>query len=104
MYKIILLMSAFVLGAFSHVILQPLVQHQQQPSIEHPAVINSQIWEHSLPSELLKSDKFYSNPKTAARLAADSWFTDKEHPVFDREAEKIERNQINKIFVNAGLH
>lgn len=75
-----------------------------QPQLAHPAVINSQIYEHQFPAELIKSDKFYSNPRTAARLAQESWFTDKEHPVFDREAEKIERSQITKIFVNAGLH
>lgn len=67
-------------------------------------MLASQAWENQLHPELLKSNQFYSNPRTAARLAQESWFTDKEHPVFEREAEKIERHQINKIFVNSGLH
>jgi len=53
---------------------------------------------------LLKSNEFYSNPRTAEALARESWFTDKEMPVYEREAEKIDRNQISKIFGNSGLH
>jgi hypothetical protein len=101
MMKILLLLNALVLGAFAQLIVQPAAQHQ---SLEHPAVIESQIWESQLHPGLLKSSRFYSDPKTAARLAQESWFTDKEHPVFEREADKIERNQITKIFANSGLH
>jgi hypothetical protein len=100
MLRILLLLNALVLAAFAQLLVQPA----QHPPLEHPAVIQAQVWESQLHPGLLKSSRFYSDPKTAARLAEESWFTDKEHPVFEREADKIERNQITKIFVNSGLH
>lgn len=57
--------------------------------------------ESELPSELLNN--FYKNPRIADALAKDSWFGDKEMPVFQREAEKIPRDRIYKIFKNAGF-
>jgi hypothetical protein len=77
--------------------------HLAHPELAHPAVVESQQWETQLPPELQKSARFYANPKTAAALAASSWFSDTENPVFSREAEKIDRGQISKIFHNAGL-
>ncbi|CAO1434880.1 unnamed protein product [Diamesa serratosioi] len=75
-----------------------------QPTLAHPAVVENANWEQQhLPAELLKSNRFYDNPHTAAGLAKTSWFGDKEMPVFEREADKIERSQIAKIFHNAGL-
>lgn len=71
--------------------------------LAHPAVVDNSIAESQLPPELSKSNRFYSNPHIAAALARDSWLTDKEAPVFDREAEKIPREQIFKIFKNAGF-
>lgn len=71
--------------------------------LAHRAVIDNSIRESELPPELIRSNQFYSNPKTAAALAKDSWFTDKEMPVFDREAEKIPREQVYKLFKNAGF-
>lgn len=71
--------------------------------LAHPAVVDNTIAESQLPPELLKSNRFYSNPHIAAALARDSWLTEKEAPVFDREAEKIPREQIYKIFKNAGF-
>jgi hypothetical protein len=56
-----------------------------------------------LPVELSKSARFYSDPKTAAHLAQESWFTEKENPVFARKAEEIDRSQVFKIFRNSGL-
>ncbi|KAL7016622.1 hypothetical protein ACKWTF_010074 [Chironomus riparius] len=100
MLRIVALLFAFLCCACSHVIVQEIPTSQ----LAHPSVINTQYFEHQFPAELVKSAKFYSNPKTASRLAQESWFTDKESPVFDREAEKIERHEISKIFVNAGLH
>lgn len=56
-----------------------------------------------IPPELLKSNRFYSNPHVAEALAKDSWFGDKEMPVFDREAEKIPRDRVLRIFKGAGF-
>ncbi|XP_055695010.1 uncharacterized protein LOC129796899 [Lutzomyia longipalpis] len=75
----------------------------EDPPLAHPAVVENSIREKQLPPELLKSDNFYSNPRVADGLAKESWFTDKEMPVFEREAEKIPREQIVKILTNAGL-
>lgn len=72
-------------------------------SLAHRAVVENSISESQLPAELIRSNNFYSNPKTAQALAKDSWLTDKEMPVFDREAEKIPREQVFKIFKNAGF-
>jgi hypothetical protein len=73
------------------------------PELAHSAVIQNSAWEQTLPEELSKSARFYNNPKTAAHLAEESWFTDKENPVFARKAEEIDRSQVAKIFHNAGL-
>ena len=81
-----------------------LFQPVQQPApIAHPAVVDNAIKESQLPDDLIRSNQFYRNPKTADALAKESWFTDKEMPVFNREAEKIPREQIVKIFKNAGF-
>lgn len=72
-------------------------------SLAHRAVIENALSESQLPPELIRSNNFYRNPKTAEALAKDSWLTDKEMPVFDREAEKIPRDQVYKIFKNAGF-
>lgn len=82
---------------------QQQLQPQQQISLAHPAVVENSINESHLPAELIRSDTFYRNPKTANALAKDSWLTDKEMPVFEREAEKIPREQVVKIFKNAGF-
>lgn len=89
---------------------QPRVLHRGPPiaisdpsELSHPAVVENAIRESALPPELLKSSRFYSNPHTAASLAKDSWLTDKESPVFEREADRIPREQILKIFKNAGF-
>uniref|UniRef100_A0A1A9WTI1 Uncharacterized protein n=1 Tax=Glossina brevipalpis TaxID=37001 RepID=A0A1A9WTI1_9MUSC len=58
----------------------------------HPAVVDNSLRESQLPPELSKSHRFFNNPHTAAALAKDSWFTSKEMPVIDREAEKIPRD------------
>lgn len=72
-------------------------------SLAHRAVVENALSESQLPPELIRSNNFYRNPKTAEALAKDSWLTDKEMPVFDREAEKIPRDQVYKIFKNAGF-
>ncbi|XP_055309940.1 uncharacterized protein LOC129573466 [Sitodiplosis mosellana] len=81
----------------------PPIQISDASQLAHPAVVENSIAESRLPSELLKSHRFYSNPHVAEALARDSWLTDKEAPVFDREAEKIPREQVLKIFKNAGF-
>lgn len=72
-------------------------------SLAHPAVIENSIRESELPPELSKSARFYADPKTAAVLAGESWFTNKEMPVFEREADNIPRENIVKLFKNAGF-
>lgn len=89
---------------------QPRVLAQGPPiavsdpsQLAHPAVVENSIAESQLPPELLKSQRFYSNPHVSEALARDSWLTDREAPVFDREADKIPREQVYKIFKNAGF-
>lgn len=96
------LSSNFPLPSIIFVVLQQ-VHGVGHPELVHPAVVMKAQWDSQLPPELQKSARFYNNPKIAAGLAAESWFTDTEHPVFEREADKIDRNQITKIFRNAGL-
>lgn len=72
-------------------------------SLAHPDVVANSIRESQLPQDLIRSNNFYRNPKTADALAKDSWFGDKEMPVFEREAAKIPREQVLKIFKNAGF-
>lgn len=126
MFKILLLMSAVVLSTYGQILVQPVVSlisrmtiircsnleffsqvhvahHLSHPELAHEAVLQNSAWEQQLPVELQKSSRFYSNPRTAAHLAQESWFTDKENPVFSRKAEEIDRDQIGKIFRNAGL-
>lgn len=71
--------------------------------LAHPAVVANSIAESQLPPELLKSHRFYSNPRIAAGLTRASWLTDKEGPVFQREADNIPREQVFKLFRNAGF-
>lgn len=63
--------------------------------LAHRAVVENALAESQLPSELL--NPFYKNPAIAAGLAKESWFGDKEFPVFHREAEKIPRSEILKV-------
>ncbi|XP_065362509.1 uncharacterized protein LOC135955986 [Calliphora vicina] len=80
--------------------------HQQLAPVSqpyaHPSVVENSVHEAQLPPELSKSSRFYKNPHIAAALAKESWFTDKEMPVLDREAEKIPRDMVYKLFKNAG--
>lgn len=71
--------------------------------LAHPDVVANSIAESQLPPELLKSHRFYSNPHIAAGLTRASWLTDKEAPVFHREAANIPREQVFKLFRNAGF-
>lgn len=73
---------------------------QVQP---HPAAELNAASEALLPRELLKSNDFYDNPSIAAGLAKESWFTNKEMQVVEREAEKIPREKIYNIVKNAGF-
>lgn len=81
----------------------PPIAVSNPADLAHPAVVDNTIAESHLPPELSKSARFYSNPHIAAALARDSWLTDKEAPVFEREADKISREQVFKIFKNAGF-
>ncbi|CAG9112763.1 unnamed protein product [Plutella xylostella] len=69
----------------------------------HPAVELNAESEALLPRELIKSRDFYDNPAIAAGLAKESWFTNKEMRVVEREAEKIPRERIYHIVKSAGF-
>lgn len=77
--------------------------HSAPSSLANPAVVDASIVESHLPEDQMRAIHFYRNPKTAAALAESSWFTDKEMPVFEREADKIPREQVFKLFRNAGF-
>ncbi|XP_037908617.1 uncharacterized protein LOC119650151 [Hermetia illucens] len=104
--KAILILVAYVSLAAGQFIIQPVPlvyqrsQVPQEVSLAHRAVVENALRESQLPPEYL--NKFYKNPKIAEALAKESWFTDKEMPVFDRVAEKIPRERIFKIFKGAG--
>ncbi|CAH2054671.1 unnamed protein product, partial [Iphiclides podalirius] len=87
--------------------LQPIgiqYAHPSAPAVQpHPAVELNSASEALLPPELLKSRSFYDNPAVAAGLAKESWFTNKEMQVVEREAEKIPREKIYSIVKNAGF-
>lgn len=70
-------------------------------SLAHPALIANAQLESTYPAEWRNNQ--YKNPAIADALARESWFTDKEMPVFERVAEKIPREQVFKIFKNAGF-
>uniref|UniRef100_A0A1Q3FS48 Putative conserved secreted protein n=1 Tax=Culex tarsalis TaxID=7177 RepID=A0A1Q3FS48_CULTA len=81
-----------------------LQHHQpvhQEASLAHPAVVENARNEAQYPSEL--RGHVYDNPRVAEALAKESWFGDKEMPVFERAADKIPRERIVKIFKNAGF-
>ncbi|ALC43527.1 CG13314 [Drosophila busckii] len=68
----------------------------------HPSVVRNAQWESELPAELSKSARFYNDPVIAANLAKESLLTRKEMAVEHREADKIPREQVYKLFKNAG--
>lgn len=82
----------------------PAQRFFQQPvartDYSHPDVVANSIAESQLPPEMLND--FYKNPALASVLAKDSWFGNKEVPVFDRESSRIPRSEIFKIFRRAG--
>lgn len=107
-----------ILATLVSIISAQIYVHHQQPShpytlrgakhtlsedvpLAHRAVVANSYREAEYPSEL--RNDFYKNPKIADSLAKESWFTSKEMPVFEREAEKIPREQVYKIFKNAGF-
>ncbi|KAM3961163.1 uncharacterized protein ACR2FA_004714 [Aphomia sociella] len=78
--------------------------HASLPGVRpHPAVELNAASEALLPRDLLKSSDFYDNPSIASGLAKESWFTNKEMQVVEREAEKIPREKIYSIVKNAGF-
>ncbi|RZF49291.1 hypothetical protein LSTR_LSTR011816 [Laodelphax striatellus] len=67
----------------------------------HRAVVLNAEREAQLPPNLL--NPFYKNPRIAEALAKESWFTNEEMHVTDREAEKIPRQKIYSVLKNAGF-
>ncbi|KAI4484735.1 hypothetical protein M0804_007301 [Polistes exclamans] len=74
---------------------------QPETIYAHPAVLLNTAMENTLPYHL--RNDFYKNPKVASRLAKESWFTNKEMQVIDRETDKIPREKIFDVLHNAGL-
>lgn len=109
MNGIILAFAVLCAGASAQIYLnQPIAlalqhqpAHQQQASLAHPAVVENALNEAQYPEEL--KSHIYDNPRVADALAKESWFGDKEMPVFERAADKIPRDRIVKIFKNAGF-
>lgn len=109
--KLFLAISALFCAASAQVYLQQPIPYgfHSQPThhvikkvtspLAHKAVIENSIRESQYPSEYL--NKFYDNPRVAAGLAEASWLTDKEMPVFEREADKVPREEIFKIINHA---
>ncbi|KAH8301098.1 hypothetical protein KR018_001790 [Drosophila ironensis] len=82
---------------------EPASQYQGYATADaHPSVVRNAQWEAELPAELSKSARFYNDPVIAANLAKESLLTKKEMAVVHREAEKIPREQVYKLFKNAG--
>lgn len=75
----------------------------RHPTLANPAVVDVSVVESQLPAHLMRASQFYRNPKTADALAQSSWFTDKEMPVLQREADRIPREQVFKLIKNSGL-
>lgn len=75
----------------------PQVIPAPEPSqpLAHHAVVENAIAESQLPDQIL--NPFYKNPAIANALAKESWFANKEFPVYHREAEKIPRSEIIKL-------
>uniref|UniRef100_A0A182VMV7 Uncharacterized protein n=1 Tax=Anopheles merus TaxID=30066 RepID=A0A182VMV7_ANOME len=108
MNRIIIALTAVLACASAQVFLNqpiPLALHQPAPvreaSLAHPAVVENALHEAQYPDQF--RNNFYKNPHIADALAKQSWFGDKEMPVFEREADKIPRDRIVKIFKNAGF-
>ncbi|XP_021708702.1 uncharacterized protein LOC5578480 [Aedes aegypti] len=108
MNALILTFALFCAGASAQIYLnQPIalaLQHQpvqQEASLAHPAVVENALNEAQYPAEF--RNNIYKNPHVAEALAKESWFGDKEMPVFERAADKIPRERILKIFKNAGF-
>ncbi|XP_052867241.1 uncharacterized protein LOC131210828 [Anopheles bellator] len=108
MNRIIVAVAALFACASAQVYLsQPIALALQQPapvgesSLAHPAVVENALHEAQYPDEF--RNNFYKNPHIAEALAKHSWFGDKEMPVFERQADKIPRDRIAKIFKNAGF-
>ncbi|KAL5293107.1 hypothetical protein ACFFRR_011717 [Megaselia abdita] len=76
---------------------EPLVHYRP---LAHQAVVDNAIRESHYPPEYI--NHFYKNPHIAAALAKESELTSKEMLVYDRKAEEIPREQVFKIFKNAG--
>ncbi|XP_030765705.1 uncharacterized protein LOC115889768 [Sitophilus oryzae] len=66
----------------------------------HPKAVETSLEESVIPSELKKSDNFYSNPNVASALARESLNFNKETVIYDRPSEKINRQEIAKLINN----
>lgn len=76
---------------------EPLVQYRP---LAHQAVVDNAIKESHYPPEFM--NRFYKNPHIASALAKESELTSKEMLVYNRKAEEIPREEVFKLFRNAG--
>ncbi|CAK9811643.1 hypothetical protein ANTPLA_LOCUS7107 [Anthophora plagiata] len=74
---------------------------QQQFVYQHPANILNSAIEDTLPNEL--RNNFYKDPRIAASLAKESWISNKEMQVIDRDTDKIPREKVYSVLHNAGF-
>ncbi|XP_075227296.1 uncharacterized protein LOC142327840 [Lycorma delicatula] len=79
----------------------PFVNTPPSRSYAHRAVIANAEREAQLPQHLL--NPFYKNQRISEALAKESWFTPGEMVVYDREAEKISRQEIYSVLKHAGF-
>ncbi|KOC65327.1 hypothetical protein WH47_09906 [Habropoda laboriosa] len=73
----------------------------QELVYQHPANILNSAIEDTLPNEL--RNNFYKNPRIAARLAKESWISNKEMQVTDRDTDRIPREKVYNVLHNAGF-
>ncbi|XP_011870521.1 PREDICTED: uncharacterized protein LOC105563501 [Vollenhovia emeryi] len=79
----------------------PILFLSPEGTLAHPAVVINSAMEDNLPNQL--RNNFYKDPNIAAGLAKESWFSNKEMQVVDRETDKIPREKIYSMLHNAGL-
>lgn len=107
--RFLVALFAIVTVASAQYLFEPAApqHHRQMHSAEipmaNPAVVDNAIVESHLPAEYMRASNFYRNPRIAQGLAKESLLTDKEMPVYEREADKIPREQVFKLFKNAGF-
>ncbi|XP_037970627.2 global transcription regulator sge1 [Plutella xylostella] len=71
------------------------------PPPPHPAVVTSDVESQALPVHLRKTA--FTHPRLWDILPITSLLHEGESPVYDREAEKVERNSVYNMLTHAGF-